>query len=159
MGKKVKQKFCHRNNKYWADKAERIQTAVDTTGVKVLTQSFERCLHGPYPLRANDGNNLICNPNCILRRWRERFDVWLTFASSGNEGILNSIPKVMLIKSWSLSCHLVRQMLLSCGRSPGLDNICTGLGKHGGRSVTKCLHSLIQDLWVKECIPDDWTAA
>lgn len=150
MGKRVKQRFSHRNDKCWADKAKRIQTAIDTTGVKVLRQPFERCFHGSYPLQCNlfvqmMGIILFVTP---IACWEGGADIsmcdWI-FLHQWMKEFSVSFRKDMLIRSWPLFCRLVRQMLLSCGRSSGLDNICTEIGNHEGRSVTKCLHHLIQD--------------
>lgn len=132
MGKRVKQRFSRRNDKCWADKAKRIQTAVDTTGVKVLNQPFERCFHGSYPLQWNlsvqmMGIILFVTP--IANR-EDGVDIWMCdwiFLHQWMKEFSISFRKDMLIRSWTFFCRLVRQMLLSCGRSSGLGNICSAV--------------------------------
>lgn len=37
-----------------------------------------------------------------------------------------------------------------------LDGIHFEVPKHGGESIIKCLHLLLEDFWGKGCIADDW---
>ncbi|CAH1721690.1 unnamed protein product [Aphis gossypii] len=126
---------------------------------------FKRCKtfkNGFVPnIRMIEDNNgtLITKPENIAEEFRSYFEKILNRDSTTGIGeqddtlYYTAEPEV---PSPSLEEIQYAIQTLKNNKSPGDDKIAAELLKLGGQNLTKNLHDLIQQIWIKEKIPKEW---
>ena len=131
----VQRKLRIMKDTWWSNKANEIQLAHDTNNTKLL-YNLLREVYGPSsssiaPLRSKDGNNLLRDPEDILKRWREHFDELLNRPYEVNQEFIDSIPcssvKEAMADVPSIEEVKAAVSKLNYGKSPGIDGLQAGL--------------------------------
>ena len=148
-------------------KADEIQSFADRNDMKNFYSSLKE-IYGPtssgsFPLLSADGTALITEKDKILERWAEHFHGVLNRPSSINDAAIARLPQVPVDTSLDdVPTHEEVQKairLLSSGKAPGLDSIPAEIYKEGGTALTDKLLNLIQIIWKRELVPQDFKDA
>ena len=103
-------------------------------------------------------DNVICQPDLILERWKDYFCNILNISEAVDVQIIisdhtNNQPHIPL-PSYNEICFIINNLKLN--KAAGSDNIPPELLKHGGRTLKQKLHKLILMIWNNEQLPQQW---
>ncbi|RNL66056.1 hypothetical protein D7I40_24495, partial [Citrobacter sp. MH181794] len=107
--------------------------------------------------------DIVANPREIKERWREYFSELLGTVSAHNQ--INTTDDQMgqtgeqyehLTAPPTLEEVNSEIKKLKKNKAPGIDEISAELIKEGGSKLTCKIHSLINQIWDSEQIPEDW---
>ena len=127
-----------------------------------LKEVYSPTSTGSYPFLSADGTKLI-SKNMILERWGEHFDGVRNRPSSIIDKTIERLLQVPVNESVDVTPTLrevqiaIRQ--LSRGKTPGSDSIPAETYKESGSALMGKLLTLIQLMWVKEQLPQDFNDA
>ena len=151
-----------------SSKADEIQSFAERKDMKkffgVLKTVYGTLSSGTTPLLSVDGTSLLTDKEAILKRWAERFDSALNWASSINDDAINRLPQVkynLLLDEFPTVAEIVKAIkLLSSGKAPESDAIPAVIYKStGGTPVAKKMRELFHIMWRKEAIPQEFKNA
>ena len=153
---------------FWLSaRADQIQGYADKNDMKDFYSSLKK-VYGPTgagssPFLRADGTKFTSEKNKILERWDEHFDGVLNRPSSINGKVIEQLSQVPVNESLDVTPTLgevpiaIRQ--LSTGKAPGSDSIPVEIYKEGGSALTSKLLTLIQLIWMKEQLTQDFKDA
>jgi hypothetical protein len=105
----------------------------------------------------DENGDLVANCHSILARWRDHFSQLLNVLG------VNDVRQTELYTSYPLLAEpsafefkKATETLKESNKSPGIDQIPAELIKAGGRTVCCEIHKLINSVWNKEKLPEDW---
>ena len=130
-------------------------------GWQAAANAFLKVVHEPT---REDFLIAINRPvNKILQRWVKHFDGVLNRPSSINYEAIERLPQVLVntlldaVPTLEEVRKAIRQ--LSSGKAPGSYAILDEIYKEGGTAVTGKLLTLVQVIWEKESVPQDFKDA
>ena len=152
---------------WMSTRADEIQGCADKNDMKNFYGSLKE-VYGPTstgssPLLSANGTKLISEKNKILKKWAEHFDGLQNRPSSINNKAIERLPQVPVNELLDITPTLgnvqiaIRQ--LSGGKAPGSDWVSAEIYKEGGSALTGRLLILIQLIWLKEQVPQDFKDA
>ena len=113
-------------------------------------------------LQSADGTKLI-SENKILERWAEHFNSVLNRPSSINDKAIEQLLQVPVNESLDVIPTLGEIQVAICqlfsSKVPGYDSIPAEIYKEGGSSLMSKLLTLIQLIWMKEQLSQDFKDA
>ena len=128
-----------------------------------LKKIYSPTSSGSSPLLSADGTKLMAGKNKILERWVEHFDGVLNRPSFINNKGIEQLPQAPVNEILDITPTLGEVQIaicqLSCGKAPGSDSIPAEIYKKGGPALTGKLLTLIQLIWVREQLPQDFKKA
>jgi hypothetical protein len=104
--------------------------------------------------------NLIAGEQQILNRWAEYFEELLSSKTTQrmNAEIVYLGPELHISVPTVIEVYdTIRRM--KDNSAPGEDAVTAELIKGGGRSLWKNIHQLIESIWQKEEMPEEWRTA
>ncbi|XP_060761994.1 succinate dehydrogenase cytochrome b560 subunit, mitochondrial isoform X1 [Neoarius graeffei] len=148
-------------------KAGKIQGYADMNDMRNFYNSLKE-VYGPsslgsFPLLSTDGTTLITEKDKILERWAKRFDSVLNRPSTINDEAIARLPQIPVNETLDAVPTLeeiqkaIRQ--LSSSKAPGSDSIPAELYKEGGSALTDKLLNLVQIIWAKDAVLQDFKDA
>ena len=148
-------------------KAKEIQSFADRKDIKKFQDALKTIYvpksSGVTPLLSSDGSTLLTDTDAILKRWAEHFNSVLNRPSSVNDNAINRLPQIecnVLLDEFPTVTETRKAIQhLSSGKAPGTDAIPAEVYKAGGLSMTEKLTELLQCMWRKEAIPQDFKDA
>ena len=163
----IQPKLREMQDAWLSAKAEEIQGYSDRNDMKNFYSSLKE-IYGPTsagssPLLSADGTKLITEKDKVLEKWAEHFEGVLNRPSSINDEAIERLPQVPTNATLDATPTLdeVRKAIqqLSKGKAPGADAIPAEIYKEGGPVLTDKLLTLIQLIWEKEQLPQDFKDA
>ena len=157
----------HEMQDFWLSaRADEIQGYVNKNDIKNFYSSLKE-IYCPtsassFLLLSADGTKFI-SENKILERWAEHFDGVINRPSFINDKAIERLLQFSVNESLDVTPTLgevqiaIRQ--LSNGKAPGSDEIPTEIYKEGGSVLTGKLLTLIQLIWMKEQLLQDFKDA
>ena len=127
-----------------------------------------KTIYGPKrsvatPLLSADRSTLLTDKDAILKRWAEHFNSVLNRSSSVNDNATNRLPQIdcnFLLDEFPTVTETRKEIQhLSSGKAPGTDAIPAEVYKAGGLPMAEKLTELLQCMWRKEAIPQDFKDA
>ena len=152
---------------WWSTKAKEIQAAADSHNLKAFYDGLNG-IFGPSksktsPIESKDGQTVFTEEPDILNRWAEHFKGVFNQDSNVDWSVLNSIPQQETKKELSrVPCFSEVQKAIKqlCkNKAPGDDGIPGEIFMYGGHSVARKLTKLIEQIWAKETVPQDFKDA
>lgn len=154
-------------NIWWVKKAHEIQNLADCNNTQGFYDAI-KALYGPRkrviaPVRSAEGSTLFKDRHEILARWVNHFENLFNHTNPVDQHILDNLPDLpptMHLDTPPLFSEL-RQAIsgLKNNKSAGPDGIPAEVFKHGGYTLTRRLHLLIQNIWEHGTLPQDWKDA
>jgi hypothetical protein len=177
LGKKAKAKYLklkrelqcrvrRLKNEWWQRQAEEIQTLHDKHDTKGMFQGIKK-LCGPtmkstQAVKDLEGNVLV-EPEAILKRWTEHFDMLLNQFSEVDEKVLENIPQREVDEKLADPPTLdeVDKAIarLKNNKCSGEDGITAEIFKYGGDVIRELLHQIICQIWKEGQVPQQWIDA
>ncbi|VDM04140.1 unnamed protein product [Schistocephalus solidus] len=163
----VKQRLREMQDAWMTCKAEEIEGYADRNEWKNFFATT-KAVYGPpvkgaTPLLSANGRTLLTEKTQILTRWAEHFQSVLNQPSTISNAAIDRLPEVEINANLDLPPSLqetIRAMQqLSSGKAPGSDTILAEIYKHGGPQLMNQLTVLLQDMWHKGRIPQDFKDA
>lgn len=163
----VQRKLRSMKEAWWKTKANEMQHAADTHNMKEFYAKL-KAVYGPptksaSPLLSANGKEIIVDENKILERWVEHFSEVLNRDSSANTAVIRSIPQQAPVPELDLVPCLKEvkdaSKQLSDGKLPAKDGIPAEIYKAGGTYFLKKLTKLLQEMWKKGIVPQDFKDA
>ena len=115
------------------------------------------------PLLSADGSTLLTDKDAILNRWAEHYNSVLNRPSSVTDNAVDRLPQIeynVLLDEFPTVTETRKAIRhLSSGKAPGTDAIPAEVYKAGGLPMAEKLTELIQCMWRKEVIPQDFKGA
>jgi hypothetical protein len=104
----------------------------------------------------DEKDELIADSHSILARWRNHFSQLLNVLGINDvrhTEIHTAEPLVpeLIVSEFEMAVEKVKT-----NKSPGTDNIPAELMKAGGRTIRSEIHKLINSIWYKEELPEEW---
>ena len=153
-------------NQWWETKAAELQQHADEHRTKKFFDGLKD-VYGPKsnamaPVRATDGT-LLTEKNEITQRWSDHFNKLLNRPSQIDEQAIHDMPQREVIlqmddpPTLEETTKAVNQ--LQSGKAPGPDGIPPEVFKHGGAPLLERMTDLMQALWEKGEVPQDFKDA
>ena len=128
-----------------------------------LKEVYGTISDGSSPLLSVDETKLISEKNKILARWAEYFDRVLNRPSSINDKAIERLRQVPVNESLNVTPTLGEVLIatrqLFSGKARESDLIPAEIYKEGGSALRSKLLTLIQLIWMKEQLPQDFKDA
>ena len=102
-----------------------------------------------------DGN-LVTDTQSVQQIWREHFRSLLVPEGSISDEITPIIDDGVDCPPPSQNEINTAIARLKNNKAAGADGLPAELFKAGGDELATCMHQLINTVWLKECMPDDW---
>ncbi|XP_039278798.1 craniofacial development protein 2-like [Nilaparvata lugens] len=102
--------------------------------------------------------NMIGDEQGIKRRWREHFDEVLNHGQQETETAYDDVRTVQEEVGRPM-LNEVKEAIkdLANNKAPGLDLITAELVKKGGDMFVQRMHALINEIWLEEKMPEEWS--
>ena len=151
--------------RYWDAKAAAIESALARQDQHTVFRELRTCKLGlnnqPTTVQAEDGTRLTNMTDCLCR-WKDHFNDPLNKPCDATDAELqrdaeqatpDADSHTDLVTSREVELCLKR---LKSRRAPGICSITAELLKKVGDSMIKWLAYIINIVWIKKTIPDDW---
>ena len=160
LNKEVK-KMSRRDKRTFIDNmANKAQEAAGRQDLKSLYDITRRIVGHKAdtgkPIKAKDGSTLT-KPADQLERWKEHFSEILNGPSAEDLPVVEEGEELEVNMGPITSdeiCGAVRKT--KSGKAPGIDNIPPEALKADSRTTADVMQKLLQDIWEKEEIPEEW---
>lgn len=151
-------------DKWWRDKAERMQWLADTKQLGAFYDAVRKlvgtAIRTRVPLRSLDRTQLLTNKQDVLNRWGEHFNTLLNVDRAVNISHISSMASSPTINKLDepLSLHevVVAVQQQQNKKAVGIDNIPGELLKYGGVELHQTIWKLFVRMWDEERVPDDF---
>ena len=162
--RKSADKICrYKKRAYERKRIEELDEMKDRNEVRKFYERTRDLKRGfqPRAVFFKDKNgNFVSDKNKILKRWQEYFYELLNknnedYREDGNreEREFNEEP----VEQPDLEEVKIAIKALKNNKAPGEDGMESELLKYVGEGIEKAVHELINEVWIKEEMPKDWT--
>jgi len=104
----------------------------------------------------DEKGDLIADSRSILARWRNHFSQLLSVLGINGVRQTEIHTAEPLVPELSVSEFEMAVEKVKTNKSSGTDHIPAELMKAGGRTIRSEIHKLINSIWYKEELPEEW---
>lgn len=154
-------------DKWWLQKAERIQWLSDTNQLGAFYEEVHK-LTGTYrrnyvPLKTRDGAAKLTAKKDVLNRWAEHFETLLNVDRVADLDHINSIPSLQIHEALDEPPTLAEVVKAIAEqknkKAAGVDNISGELLKYGGEQLHTYIWQIFERIWSEERVPPDFSVS
>jgi hypothetical protein len=151
--------FRNEKREYLKDKINELATNSKNKNIRDLYRGIKKFKRGYQPrnnLVEDENGDLLADSHNILNRWTNYFSQLL------NVHNVSDVKQVEVHSAEPLvSCHSRLEVEIAIAKlkkykSPGSDQILAELIQAGGEMLLSGIHKLINSIWNKEELPDQW---
>jgi hypothetical protein len=159
VGREANRHFRNKNREYLKAKINEFATNSKNKNIRYLYRGINEFKRGYQPrnkLVKDENGDLLADYHNILNRWKNSSSQLLNVHNVSNVRQIEVHSAEPLVPGPSHHEVIIAIAKLKKYKSPGSDQIPAELIQAGGEMLLSAIHKLINSVWSKEELPDQW---